>query len=214
MKKTIFISLSLLLSLKLTGQIFIDNRGYVELDDCDRVKSEVIANDIDRDGVLDSMYYDCQKEAIAVKLSSDKFAIRHFPSMSFSDFISIDAEDGVLYIRESWMRYSEYRSYCFDNHRKDYRLMNYTNEYFGNATNDGSGTCSLDLLSGEFSADWNYYDYEQDSLIAIPTIEILLPCLPAYLSDSTTLDLPLDSIYNFYKEKQIIKLSTHPHKFD
>ena len=46
---------------------------------------------------------------------------------------------------------------------------------FGNATNDGSGESSVNLLTGDYIGNWNFYDdlanNEGGELVKIPTIK-------------------------------------------
>lgn len=58
---------------------------------------------------------------------------------------------------------------------------------FGNAVNDGSGESSVNLLTGNYIGDWNYFDHlannENGELIKIPTIKTKMVFRKIYLED-------------------------------
>lgn len=58
---------------------------------------------------------------------------------------------------------------------------------FGNAANDGSGEASVNLLTGDYIGDWNYFDHlannENGELVKIPTIKAKLQFKKIYLEE-------------------------------
>lgn len=50
------------------------------------------------------------------------------------------------------------------------RLIGMRRTEFGPANNDGSGESSINLLTNDYIADWNYYDVKMSELIKMPSI--------------------------------------------
>jgi len=202
MNKLISLSIILAYTFHLNAQINIsdywgDEYTYTP-------KSNVLTEDIDGDSILDSLYYDFEKESIRILLSG-----RNFDTLSI-DFTPLDRcklylEKDVLTVQETYMRAFEIYSYCFDNKANDFRMTHFFNEAYGGATNNGSGTVAVDLLTGDILAEWYYYDCEIDSLLPIPQIEVNIPIHPAYLGDSISTSFPFDSIFFHYKYLDIME---------
>lgn len=57
----------------------------------------------------------------------------------------------------------------------------------GNATNDGGGEASINLLTGEYVGNWHYFDHlannEKGMLVKIPTIKAKMQFKKIYLED-------------------------------
>ncbi|SDG50937.1 hypothetical protein SAMN05421827_107117 [Pedobacter terrae] len=46
---------------------------------------------------------------------------------------------------------------------KRMRLIGMSEYAFGNATHDGSGEASINLLTGDYVGDWHYFDYSANN---------------------------------------------------
>lgn len=77
---------------------------------------------------------------------------------------------GTLRIASKGMRGFSYYTFRWDAPAKDFRLIGYDTESFGNAANDGSGSSSLNLLTGDFVAAFNSYDEKKETLVALPKV--------------------------------------------
>ncbi len=66
---------------------------------------------------------------------------------------------------------------------------------FGPASNDGSGESSVNLLTGQYIGNWNYYDLKKEELIKIPTIKSKMIFPKIYLENFS------EKIYLDYSEK-------------
>jgi hypothetical protein len=66
---------------------------------------------------------------------------------------------------------------------------------FGNAVQDGSGESSVNLLTGDYIGNWNYFDIVTDRLVKIPTIRKKMKFKPIILEDFS------DDTYFNYAEK-------------
>lgn len=53
---------------------------------------------------------------------------------------------------------------------RNFQMIGWDTESFGNGANDGSGTSSLNLLTGTFIAKYNSWDRKQGKLIALPVV--------------------------------------------
>ncbi len=77
---------------------------------------------------------------------------------------------GTLRAASKGMRGFSYWTFRWDAAAKDFRLIGYDTENFGNAMNDGSGTSSLNLLTGDFVAAFNSADVKSGELRALPKV--------------------------------------------
>ncbi|MDR2920121.1 MAG: hypothetical protein LBV72_12235 [Tannerella sp.] len=199
MKQLYFIILFLFFSSVIVGQEIIlqepDNLNP------ETTKSNILTADIDQDDTIDSLYYDYQKQAIVCSLSSHSFEKTEldFPNEYYGTKVSISAYKGGINIDMLHMRAFNYESYGYDPETGRFRLESLSHENLGNALNDGSGTYSMDFITGDFTADWNYFDIEADSLVSLPTIELNMHIPPVYWDDSIAY-IPGYDLFDSYKE--------------
>jgi len=153
--------------------------------------------DLDGDTVLDSIYIDYKTSKIVCKLSRDHFKKQESKAIEMlneSSYIK-DAKKGFI-LSNNWMRAGYENQFRYNEKIKKIRLIGMSRYEFGNAANDGSGTSSVNLLTGDYIGDWNYYDDTKNELIKIPTIKTKMYFPKIYLEDFN------DEIYfNQYAEK-------------
>lgn len=140
--------------------------------------------DFDGDGKPDSAYMD--KACVVCKLSTHGFAeMRSQPIEILNDQSGIACDDkgDSFCFYNHWMRAGYYNYFSYDRQAGRLKLVGMSRYELGNATNDGSGESSVDMTTGELSADWNYYDQEADLLFTIPTIKATLKLGTVYLED-------------------------------
>lgn len=159
-----------------------------------------LKKDIDFDGIIDTVFVDDEKSTIVCILSSKKFKkieSKPIEILNLQSGIS-DAKDG-FYFENHWMRAGYSNQFRYDKHLKKIRLIGMSRYEFGNATNDGSGESSVNLLTGDYLGDWNYFDdsanNSEGELIAIPTIKAKMYFDKIYLEDFG------EEIYFDYAEK-------------
>ncbi len=79
---------------------------------------------------------------------------------------------------------------------------------FGNAANDGSGKSSVNLLTGDYIGNWNYYDETKNKLVKIPTIKTKMYFPKIYLeefNDETNYPEKCATLYYKYKKIMLSK---------
>lgn len=130
-----------------------------------------LVKDIDNDGKNDTIYIDTEKSIIVCKLSS-----LNYESVSSKPIEILNESSGVIETKNGfkffndWMRAGYKNQFRYDTKTKKIQLIGISRYEFGNAENDGSGESSVNLLTGDYIGNWNYYDLDKDSLIKIPTI--------------------------------------------
>lgn len=204
--KNILIAILLLLSCFvsniITAQIQI--RAYDE-DDKQLLRSCIETGDIDGDELFDSLYYDFCNKAIVISLSSRDYKDLSHPYECLGMRVEMGIGEGGFYIHEFLMRNSTLYEYSFEKEIGQLRLTYIFNEYLGDVTNDAMGTYSMNLMTGEFEADWSYYDRELGSLLSMPTIHETIMNPPIYLNDTIVgISFSIDSIFLCHKKQQII----------
>ena len=144
---------------------------------------DTLSGDLDHDRIADTLIYDRANTTIICKLSSQNF--RGIKSQSIEN---TDEAMSGLRIRgdefdffNSWMRAGYICAFRYDKKLKKIRLIGMSREEFGNAANDGSGHSSVNLLTGSYIGEWNYYDYEKEKLISIPAIKRKMVFVPVFL---------------------------------
>lgn len=195
MKKTLYILIICLPGMAggASAQIklFDDDREYV---------SGRSVADIDKDGVNDTLVFDSDSKQLFCLLSG-----RNFDTLSLGvtpeDWVltHIEACEGGIAGVDSDMRYMLRYVWAFEKETERFRLTQYWNESLGNVANDGAGQMILDLLTGEFTADWYYYDHETDELIGLPTARVQVDNPPIYFDDTTDFVFPGYELYEHYK---------------
>jgi hypothetical protein len=130
-----------------------------------------LVKDIDHDGKNDTIFIDVKKSTIVCKLS-----ILNYESVSSKPIEILNEPSGVIETKNGfaffndWMRAGYKNQFRYNSKTKKIQLIGMNRYAFGNAANDGSGESSVNLLTGDYIGNWNYYDMGKDSLIKIPTI--------------------------------------------
>ena len=180
---------------------------YTHDDDIEsKVSEHYCCADIDMDGVVDTLRYDINKPMFIFSLSAHNFVpyiIEYYDLREGGDRVTISAVEGGFDIFFHNMRSWSKESYIYDFEQKRFRLAHVWHENYGNAANDGSGTHSLDLLTGEFAASVSFYDYEIDRLIPYPEVNMYVENEPVYLDDSTELYMPDYEFFDAYRKDYI-----------
>ena len=155
-----------------------------------------LEKDIDFDGIIDTVFIDSEKSTLVCLLSSDNFKKTESKPIEILNLQSgiTDARNG-FYFKNNWMRAGYSNQFKYDIKTKKIRLIGMSRYEFGNAANDGSGESSVNLLTGDYLGNWNYYDLEKDNLIKRPTIKTRMKFRITNLEDFS------DETYFNYAEK-------------
>ncbi len=139
--------------------------------------------DLDKDQHMDTVVFIREELVIMAKFSSAKF--RQVKSKSFEN---IDPSMGRLkptasgfIFSNNWMRAGYECQFRYEPQTRRIRLIGMSRYEFGNAAGDGSGKSSVNLLTNSYIADWNYFDYDKEQLVKIPTIKGRLELPKMYL---------------------------------
>jgi hypothetical protein len=69
------------------------------------------------------------------------------------------------------MRYDYELKYRFEKKYNNYMLIGSENNYYGNATNDGSGNVSTNYLAGVRTENLNEWNEKKEELIELPEVK-------------------------------------------
>lgn len=135
-----------------------------------------LSKDLDNDGIKDIVFVDSATSTIVCKLSTKNFKpISCKPIEMLNDPSGISKTKNGFEFFNNWMRAGYRTQFRYNPKTKKIQLIGMSRYEFGNATNDGSGESSVNLLTGDYIGDWNYFDYsaknENGELIKIPTIK-------------------------------------------
>lgn len=156
--------------------------------------------DIDFDGVIDTVYIDNKKSTIVCLLSSNSFKKAESKPIKILNLQSgiTDAKNGFNF-ENHWMRAGYSNQFRYDKNINKIRLIGMSRYQFGNVNNDGSGESCVNLLTGNYIGNWNYYDdfanNHEGELIKIPSIKTKMFFEKIYLDDFE------EDIYFSYAEK-------------
>lgn len=173
-----------------------------------------LLKDIDFDSVKDSIFLDRKESVIICKLSSERFKVQKSQPIKYLDETSsgIGKTKNGFELNNNWMRTGYSAQFRFEKKEKRIRLIGMSRYEFGNAVNDGSGESSVNLLTGDYIGDWNYFDHfannEKGELIKIPTIKTKMVFRKIYLKDFTD-EIPYDftsKCAELYEKHKIVEM--------
>jgi hypothetical protein len=158
MKKIYLVALTAFLSTALFGQ------SQVQID-------------FESDGKMDNATLKKTEEGYFLQYTLSSDGKKHTtPTITMGgDENSLSVKKNVLTISSQFMRGENYFKFRYDNKLKKIILIGYDNTQYGNATNDGSGSSSYNLLTGNYVANWNSFGEKKNDLIALPPISKKLP---------------------------------------
>lgn len=145
--------------------------------------------DLDNDQIKDTVYIDTDSSRIICKLST-----QHFREIRSKVIEVLNDESGITPTRNgfgfynNWMRAGYRNQFKYDAKSKKIRLIGMSRYESGNAANDGSGESSVNLVTGDYIGNWNFYDQTSQKLRKIPTIKAKMIIPETYLqafSDET-----------------------------
>ncbi len=87
----------------------------------------------------------------------------------------ISQKGGVVQVQSRGMRGFSYYKFRWDKSAKDFRLIGYDTESFGNAAGDGSGKSSLNLLTGAYAGSFHKWSAGRRKLLPQPAIRSTKP---------------------------------------
>ena len=87
----------------------------------------------------------------------------------------LTVKKNVLIINSQFMRGENYFKFRYDKKQQKIILIGYDNNQYGNASNDGSGSSSYNLITGNYEANWYSFDENKNELFLLPTISKKLP---------------------------------------
>lgn len=133
-------------------------------------QDKTVLSDFDGDKIKDKVYVDQDNMGIAYELSSQKFK-KVFAPFEDSGEISLVPSKNGFKIDINHMRAGNSYQFRYEKETGKMRLIGMSRYEFGPASNDGSGESSVNLLTNEYIAEWNYFDDFKNKLIKIPTIK-------------------------------------------
>ena len=173
-----------------------------------------ISMDLDNDLIYDTIFFDLKESLIVAKLSSQDFEpIKSQPIKA--NHIDIFATEAGFVFWESFRRGSVSSYFQYNSETNRIQLVRMSQEYFGNVVQDWSGESSVNLLTGEYTGNWNYFNHQQDSLISLPTIRTQMSFRTIYLEDfcvdtSWEFNQKCNRLHNAYRNKMLAELGRNP----
>lgn len=159
--------------------------------------------DLDFDGRKDFVYLDTVKSVIVCKLSTQNFKkIESKPIEIYGEFSRIELTKSGFELSVNWMRSGFSCQFRYDQKTKRMQLIGMSRYEFGPASNDGSGESSVNLLTGNYIGEWNYWDEWDKELKKIPTIRTKMNFGKIYLEnfDDTISEQYQEQCYRLYEK--------------
>ncbi|MET7001502.1 hypothetical protein [Chitinophaga defluvii] len=149
--------------------------------------NDTLILDMDFDKKTDTIIFDKTRAVIISMLSTQKFIARTSLELAFEEPLSgirktSGTFNGFTYFVPH-MRAGYHCEFTYNKSLKKIQLTAMTRYEFGPANNDGSGESSINLLTGNYVGDWNYFDMESDELVKIPTIKRKITLPKTYLEN-------------------------------
>lgn len=172
-----------------------------------------LVKDIDFDGKNDTVYVDTGKSVIVCRLSSQHYIpVKSQPLEILNQESGISATENGFEFQNHWMRAGYSNRFRYDKKAKQIRLIGMSRYEFGPANNNGSGESSVNLLTGDYIGDWNFYDDLANDgngeLVKIPTIKTKMKFDKIYLtgfSDKVYFDFSKRSAKLYYSRKKLMQ---------
>jgi hypothetical protein len=141
-----------------------------------------LVKDLDFDKQNDTVYVDRDQSVIVCRLSSQNFKkITSLPIDVLNEQSGVQESKNGFTFYNDWMRAGYKNQFRYDVKTQRMQLIGMSRYEFGNATNDGSGESSVNLLTNDYKGDWNYFDQKKKQLVKIPTIATKLVLPKTYL---------------------------------
>lgn len=155
-----------------------------------------LVKDLDHDTVNDTVYLDRQATQIVCRLSTQPFKKIQSKNMDMvNETAGVRPTKNGFEFYNNWMRAGYGSQFRYDVKTKKLQLIGMSRYEFGNATNDGSGESSVNLLTHDYLGNWNYFDPQKEKLVKIPTIKAKMVLGKIFL------DTFSDKTYFTYAEK-------------
>ncbi len=172
-----------------------------------------LVKDIDFDGKNDTVYVDTGKSVIVCRLSSQHYIpVKSQPLEILNQESGISATENGFEFQNHWMRAGYSNRFRYDKKAKQVRLIGMSRYEFGPANNNGSGESSVNLLTGDYIGDWNFYDDLANDgngeLVKIPTIKTKMKFDKIYLtgfSDKVYFDFSKRCAKLYYSRKMLMQ---------
>jgi hypothetical protein len=169
-----------------------------------------LVKDLDNDKIKDTVFIDIDSSRIVCRLSTQNFRkIRSRVIEILNDESGITLTRSGFSFYNNWMRAGYRNQFRYEAKSKRIRLIGMSRYEFGNAVNDGSGESSINLLTGDYVGNWNFYDEDKQELISIPTIKTKMHIPVTYLeffNDETYFNYAGKCADLYERHKRISKL--------
>lgn len=142
---------------------------------------DILVKDLDMDRVLDTVRLDREEGFIICRLSTQAFRAEKSRQIDMEAHAYIKETRNGFEFRNNWMRAGYACQFRLDAKMRKMQLIGMNRYEFGNAANDGSGESSVNLLTGDYIGNWNYYDMEHEELIKMKPIKLKMPLPKTYL---------------------------------
>lgn len=152
---------------------------------------EKLVKDLDFDKVMDA-----NSSEIICRLSSAGFKkISSNTLETAGDVYQIKSTKNGFEYQCNWMRAGFAAQFRYDKILKKMQLIGMSRYEFGNASNDGSGESSINLLTNNYIGNWNYFDENKRKLVKMPPIKAKMPIKVSTLENFS------EGIYTQYSDR-------------
>ena len=159
-----------------------------------------LSGDFDGDGKTDKMNLienaDGYKITYSLSLLNKTFSSKVITNGG--DTKSLSMTKNVVVLSCQFMRGDNVFKFRYDTKLKQMKLIGYDNNQYGNAVNDGSGSSSYNLSTGQYVANWKHYDQKKGELIALPKSSKKYPIKNYTLNNFS--DAMIDQLYKVGNE--------------
>lgn len=155
-----------------------------------------LVKDLDGDAKMDTVSINTESSKIICRLSTQKFKKTESKAVDvLNEESGIAATKNGFSFSNNWMRAGYSVAFRYDKMARKMQVIGMNRYEFGNATNDGSGESSVNLLTNDYIGNWNYWDEEKEELVKLPTIKTKMNLGKVYLEGFN------DEVYFTYADK-------------
>jgi len=145
-------------------------------------RTHKLSFDFDGDGTSDVVQI--KGEQLCYSLSSLGSKEVKSQMIGYSEeMLDLELKKNVVVLTIGFMRAVNTFKFRYDAKLKQFKMIGYDNEQYGNAVHDGAGASSYNILTGDYEAQWSYYDEKKEETIAGPAIRQKLAIKTYLLKD-------------------------------
>ena len=132
-----------------------------------------VSLDLDNDGIIDKVNLINIEQGFKISYNLSSQKDKNFVTETVTiggQMQTLIASKNILTLKMQYNRAENFYKFRYDTKLLRVVMIGFDTKSYGNATNDGSGTSSLNLLTGTYEGKWKKFDTKTKKLNKKPTV--------------------------------------------